>query len=117
MLDLFYQGGPLFMGILTLLLLTLVVLFVKAIMDKNGQEDTQPKSISLIRELGTLSLVTGILGQLIGFFSAFSIMEQADSISPSVLAGGLKISLITTIYGLLIFIIALIMVLFLRRKS
>ena len=35
-------------------------------------------------------------------FSAFSVIETSQGISPAMLASGLKISLITTLYGLLI---------------
>ncbi len=61
-----------------------------------------------VKELGILALTIGILGQLIGLYSAFNAMEQAPDISPEMLAGGLKVSMITTLYGFLIFIISLV---------
>jgi len=108
MFKLFSQGGPLFMGILSLILLALLIVFVMSIMNKKGDEKQLNESIQWLKSIGTLGLVVGILGQLIGLFSAFSVMETGQEISPAILAGGLKVSMITTLYGILIYIIHLL---------
>ena len=51
-----------------------------------------------------MALVVGILGQVIGLFEAFQAIEEMKEVSPSLLAGGLKVSSITTIYGFIIYI-------------
>ena len=51
---------------------------------------------------------TGILGQLIGLYSAFSAIERAMDISPAIMMGGLKVSMITTLYGILIYLTAIL---------
>ena len=61
-----------------------------------------------VKELGILALTFGILGQIIGLFTGFSAIEQAPDISPAMLAGGLKVSTITSLFGFLIFIVSLI---------
>lgn len=114
MFKLFSQGGPLFMGILTLILLALIAVFVLSLL-KEGDENQLSKSLQWIKSIGTLGLVVGILGQLIGLYSAFSVMETSQGISPSILAGGLKVSLITTLYGMLIFIVHLVCSMVLKR--
>ena len=110
MFDLFYQGGPLFMGILTILLFIVVLLsvyFLYLIIRKEYKSlDMIIKKLKFIKTTGIYALVTGILGQLIGLYSAFTHIEAAREISPVILAGGLKISLITTIYGMIIFLIS-----------
>jgi biopolymer transport protein ExbB/TolQ len=53
-----------------------------------------------------LALVWGVLGQVIGLFSAFQAIEMAGEVSQGILAGGLKISSYTTLYGLLVFFVA-----------
>ena len=103
MFDIFSQGGPLFMGILTLILLSLVAVFVLSLIKKRDEKQLL-QSIQWLKSLGTLGLVVGILGQLIGLFSAFSVIETSQGISPTMLASGLKVSMITTLYGLIIFI-------------
>ena len=114
MFKIFSQGGPIFMGILTLILLSLIAVFVASLI-KKGDEKQLLHSIQWLKSLGTLGLVVGILGQLIGLFSAFSVIETSQGISPAMLASGLKISLITTLYGLLIYIIYLLCSMFLKR--
>jgi len=93
MLDYFYMGGPLFMGMLTLIFIALIVAAVL----KKG-----------VKEIGLLALAMGFLGQLIGLMGAFEGIEAMGGVSQSLLAGGLKVSSITSIYGLLIYIISLI---------
>jgi hypothetical protein len=93
MLDYFYMGGPLFMGMLTLIFIALIVAAVL----KKG-----------VKEIGLLALAMGFLGQLIGLMGAFEGIEAMGGVSQPMLAGGLKVSSITSIYGLLIYIISLI---------
>ena len=62
-----------------------------------------------IKEVGLLALSIGILGQIIGLFSAFQFMEASGGVSQEVMAGGLKVSSITTAYGLLIYIVSLVL--------
>ena len=91
MFDIFSQGGPLFMGILTLILLSLVAVFVLSLIKKRDEKQLL-QSIQWLKSLGTLGLVVGILGQLIGLFSAFSVIETSQGISPTMLVSGLKVS-------------------------
>jgi hypothetical protein len=93
MINYFYMGGPLFMGMLTLIFIALIVAAVL----KKG-----------VKEIGLLALAMGFLGQLIGLMGAFEGIEAMGGVSQSMLAGGLKVSSITSIYGLLIYIISLI---------
>jgi len=101
MIDLFFMGGPLFMGLLTIIF---VLLIVAILMEFKGK--SQFYSLSLIKEIGILALVVGLFGQLIGLYQMFGVVEQIGDISPTLLIGGLKVSLISTLYGLLILIIA-----------
>jgi len=94
MIDLFYQGGPLFMSFLTILFLALLI--------------SAWKFPDYTNEIGILALSIGILGQIIGLYSAFKGIEQMGQISQEMMAGGLKVSSITTMYGLIIYIISII---------
>ena len=57
------------------------------------------KILSIISSLGVFSIVWGFLGQILGLMSAFDIIQAAGDISPSVLAGGLKISFMASAIG------------------
>lgn len=62
-----------------------------------------------INEIGLLALAIGALGQIIGLYGAFKGIEEMGEVSQQMMAGGLKVSSITTIYGLIIYIISLVL--------
>lgn len=111
MKDLFYMGGPLFMGILSILFLLMlmysVVNLITILKSNNGDILKVRSRLKHIKTIGLFSLITGILGQLIGLYSAFSAIERASDISPALIFGGLKISMITTLYGIFIYLISI----------
>jgi len=113
MKNLFYMGGPLFMGILTVILIIMVAWavyhFLPVITKKEVNLAQTKAKLKHIKTFGTFALVTGIFGQLIGLYQAFSILEEVGNISQSLIAGGLKVSLISTIYGIVIFLISLLL--------
>lgn len=102
LLDLIYQGGPIFMVPIVCLLLVLIVLFVKEVLGKKNRE----KTIALMASISVFTLVWGVLGQVIGLIGAFDAIEAADGVSMAVMAGGLKISSLPTVFGLVTFLIA-----------
>lgn len=102
MLDLFYAGGTLFMTLLTILLIGVIVCFWKF--------------PNWVKEIGLLALSIGILGQIIGLYGAFKAIELSGEVSQQIMAGGLKVSSITTIYGVLIYILSLILRLINKQK-
>lgn len=112
MVKLFNMGGPLFMGILTILLVILLAITVCFLLSIGSGKATGSDSfrhrLTYLKSLGLFTLITGILGQLIGLMTAFSAIERAGDISPAILAGGLKISMITTLYGISIYMLSIL---------
>jgi len=53
----------------------------------------------------SIAPMLGFLGTVIGMVQAFDSIEQAGSISPSLLAGGIKVALLTTVGGLIVAIV------------
>lgn len=96
-MDLFFKGGPLFMGLLSILALAAIVAMVL-----NGLGRV---NIELVKELGYAALSLGIIGQLLGLYDAFRAIEIMGKVSPALIAGGLKVSSIPTLYGILILFI------------
>ena len=47
----------------------------------------------------------GFMGTVIGMIQAFDTIEQVGDISPAVVAGGIKVALLTTVFGLIVAII------------
>jgi biopolymer transport protein ExbB len=52
-----------------------------------------------------LAPMFGFLGTVVGMVSAFDAIEAAGDISPSLVAGGIKVALLTTVFGLIVAII------------
>ena len=63
------------------------------------------KGLSWIALFIALAPMLGFLGTVIGMIQAFDAIEVAGDISPSLVAGGIKVALITTVFGLLVAII------------
>ena len=109
MLDLFNMGGP-FMGILTIIFLIILATSVyRGVQISKGDivhETIFRYQLACIKSIGVFALVVGILGQLLGLYDAFSVIEQMGDVTPALLAGGLKVSMITTLYGILIFLVS-----------
>ena len=101
------------MGILSLMLIGVMISVARYL---TAEEKTKDK-LDLIRSFGLLALVTGVLGQLIGLFDALKFIEKAGQIAPGMLAGGIKVSMITTLYGLTIYVISLIIWIVLKHKT
>jgi len=97
------EGGPFFMYPILIILILIVVLIAIGII--NRKEDNS-KTISLISSFGLFIVAWGFLGQTIGLITAFDSIEAVGDISMVVLAGGLKISLLTTVFGIVTFLIS-----------
>ena len=67
------------------------------------------KNLSWITLFIAMAPSLGFLGTVVGMVMAFDKIQQVGDISPTVVAGGMKVALITTIGGL---IVALILQLF-----
>ncbi|MDR2910140.1 MAG: MotA/TolQ/ExbB proton channel family protein [Bacteroidales bacterium] len=63
------------------------------------------KGLSWMALFIALAPMLGFLGTVIGMFDAFNAIEMAGDISPSLVANGIKIALITTVGGLVVAII------------
>ena len=100
-IDKLYEGGPFFTFPILFLLILIMVLIVKGFLEQN-----KSKTISLISSVGLFTVAWGVLGQTIGLVQAFDAVEAAGGMSMSIIAGGLKISLITTIFGVLTFLVS-----------
>lgn len=49
-----------------------------------------------------LAPMLGFMGTVIGMIGAFDAIEKAGDISPSLVAGGIKVALLTTLFGLIV---------------
>ena len=90
----FVEGGLLPMIIITLLLIALLVAAWKA-----------PK---WVREIGLGAAVAGIFFTLVGLYNMMDAIQLFGDASPVIVAGGLKVAMHTTVYGLCVYFLSLI---------
>lgn len=95
------EGGPFFMYPLFFILILLIILIVKAFLQKGSVS----KTTSLISSISLFAIVWGFLGQIIGLIGAFDTIESVGSVSPSMLAAGLKVASIAPVFGMFIFLV------------
>lgn len=96
------------MGTITLLALVIFVVAIRAFVNssKSEEQGISDKTLKLINELGILGLMVGIISMTISLLGAFDAISRAGSVSRSLLAEGLKITLIPVLYGFIVFVIA-----------
>lgn len=63
------------------------------------------KNISWLSLFISLAPMLGFMGTVIGMIGAFDSIQAAGDISPTVVAGGIKVALLTTVFGLVVAII------------
>ena len=60
------------------------------------------KGLSWINLFIALAPMLGFMGTVIGMIEAFDAIQAAGDISPSLVAGGIKVALLTTVFGLIV---------------
>lgn len=100
----FYSGGIYFMLPALLILIVIIILVVKSFL--NIKNDNS-KNISLISSLGIFAFIWGLFGQILGLMQILDYIQQVGVTPvPTVLAGGIKVTMITTAFGSIIFLIS-----------
>jgi len=66
------------------------------------QNNLLEKGLSWIALFIALAPMLGFLGTVIGMIQAFADIEKAKSLAPDVVAGGMKVALLTTVGGLIV---------------
>lgn len=91
---LFISGGPVGMIIITLLF---IALFFAAW-----------KAPAWVKETGICALVVGIFWTVLGWLQIADFISGNDDVARNIVAGGIKVSLIPVLYGLIVYFVSLI---------
>lgn len=109
---LFYQGNPVFMSLLTILLLGILILsiyyFLLIIKQQKDLLERTKNRINYIKSVGLFALVMGILAQLTNIYSIFSEIEEAGDITPKIVIDALRNSMAPLTYGVFIYLISVL---------
>jgi len=78
----------------------------KAVVAYGGVQMGQlEKNVSWVSLFIALAPMLGFMGTVIGMIEAFDRIEAAGDMQPSLVAGGIKVALLTTVFGLIVAII------------
>ena len=93
--EMFLSGNILFMSILTLMLASTFLAAWKA--------------PAWLLGVGRMALASGIFFTLLGFYQIYGEVQLAGDVPFTVLCGGYKCAIITAAYGLVIYVISIIL--------
>ncbi|WP_044398291.1 MotA/TolQ/ExbB proton channel family protein [Lacinutrix sp. Hel_I_90] len=110
----FTEGGPLFMSLILITLLLSIFFIIRGFLNLKKDEVVSKRMLSLATDASLLGLALGFLGSVLGLIQAFDVVQSLGDIDSGVMAGGLKVSLLTATFGLFTFVISRIGILILR---
>ncbi len=114
---LFFAGGFAYMSILTLLLIvTTVWIIYHFIVAYNSNEINIEKGLRKIgygKMMGLFTMIVGLTGQMNGLYGMFSAIADVttigEAIKPELVFEGIRVTMICTIYGILIYLFSLLL--------
>jgi len=112
--DRFLEGGALFMSLILFCLLMSIFFTVKSILKIKTDKEVSKKILKHISDSGTLGLALGVMGAFLGLISAFDVLEASGAAEPAIIAGGLKVALLSPLFGLFTFLVSKLAILILR---
>lgn len=101
---------------MAIMLFVILAIFIIALVRKDNYDET----IEYLKSFGWLTAAWALLGHTIGLITGFDAIASAQDISPLILAGGLKIALLTLVMGSIVFFVAricIIVLLVLKKKA
>ena len=110
----FLEGGALFMSLILICLLLSIFFTVKSVFNIKINIETSKKMLKLISVSGSLGLAIGVMGAFIGLITAFDVVEASGGAEPAIIAGGLKVALLSPLFGLFTFSVSRLSILILR---
>jgi|SRR6056297_620919 len=108
-IDHLIEGGPTFMSLIYLMWLGVIFMSIRLFLNlKKSQKspDKLSRQNESILFLGSFAFLFGVLAQVLGMFEAFGVIAEIGDISPALLAGGFKVSLLAPLYGFVLFLVS-----------
>jgi len=117
MKTLFFTGGLAYMATLTLLLIVttawIIYHFIIAFTSRQKTHEKVLRKIGYGKTMGLFTMIVGITGQMTGLYAMFSAIEEVTAkgtaIMPELVFEGIKATMICTIYGILIYLLSLLL--------
>ena len=110
----FLEGGALFMSLILFCLLISIYFTAKSVLNIKNNIEVSRKMLKHINDTAVLALALGVMSAFIGLISAFDVLEASGGAEPAIIAGGLKVALLSPLFGLLTFSVSKLAILILR---
>lgn len=94
--ELFTEGGLLGMSVLTILLVLLLFAAWKA--------------PAWVKEIGQAALIWGFFWEFAGIYQMLDVLQGLNDVPMSVIYGGAKVSFVPVMYGMLIYLVSLVII-------
>jgi len=118
LIDLHLDGGPIFMIPLSLMLIVIIGLVIYSILGLVQKKSLVTKYVEAIKQIGAMAAVFGALSTLIGLMQAFNYLENSTEVTPfQVIMGGMKVAIVTALYGLFIFFVSMLAYIILKLTA
>ncbi|MDX8338516.1 MotA/TolQ/ExbB proton channel family protein [Draconibacterium sp. IB214405] len=101
-------GGP-FMHWITIFGLIALGITAWKVFEIVTKKQVNTKLVGLIKMSASLALATGLLSQVVGIVQALEAIKAAADVSPEIVMGGAIVSFYAPIWGLIVFIFALLL--------
>jgi len=112
MTQFFMEGGIVFMSILTLLFLLILGLSVFvgiSIFKSISTSEKEKNLVGHIKSIALFTLALAVFSQILGLVNIFGYLANKDAnVASSILAKGIKITFHPTMYGLIIYLISIL---------
>lgn len=112
--DRFMEGGPFFMSLILICLLLALFFVSMGFINLKKNIAKSRKMTNLASDVSILGLVFGFLGSTIGMIAAFDAIGAIGDISQGMMAAGLKVAFLTTVFGCVTFILPRIGIIILK---
>lgn len=110
----FNEGGPLMMSLILICFVVSLTFLIRGFLSLKSNLDRARKMLKLTVDSSLLGLVIGFFGSIIGLIMAFDTVQAMGDAEPAVFAAGLKVSLLTALFGLFTFVVSRFGILILR---
>jgi flagellar motor component MotA len=115
--ELHNDGGIVFMVPLSILLTINIGLVIYSIF-RLSQKREVSKFVEAVRQIGVLAAAFGAASTILGLFQAFGALSEGTQVWPfQVVMGGMRVAVITAMYGLFIFCLSLLACIILKLTS
>jgi len=101
------SNGGVFMTPMTILGVVMVLVAARvlyAVFTEDEGEGVQRQN-RIVLQLGVFIFFLGIFSHVLGLVQVLTVLEEVSSVSPNLIAGGMRVALIAPLYGLGIFLL------------